>query len=92
MWATIAIYAVIIVVFYAVLLLPQQRRQKAAKALLDAVQVGDEVVLASGIHGFVSELEDNVAWIEVAPDVDLKVSRSSIASRLNVETSSDEES
>jgi preprotein translocase subunit YajC len=92
MTTTLAFYAIIIIVFYLVLLLPQQRRQKEAKALLAAIKVGDEVVLSSGIHGFVSELEADVAWVEVAPNVDLKVSRSSISARINAQTASESES
>ncbi len=92
MLATLAIYAVIIVVFYVLVLLPQQRRQKAARQLVAALTVGDEVVLDSGIHGFISEMEDTVVWVEVAPDVDLKVSRSAIASRLVPDNAGEEES
>ncbi len=91
MLPTLAIYAVIIAVFYVLVLLPQQRRQKAARELLAALSVGDEVVLESGIHGFISELEDTVVWVEVAPNVDLKVSRSAIASRLVAEPAGQEE-
>ncbi len=91
MLATLAIYAVIIAVFYALVLLPQQRRQKATRQLLAALSVGDEVVLDSGIHGFISEMDDTVVWVEVAPDVDLKVSRSAIASRLVPNTTGKEE-
>jgi preprotein translocase subunit YajC len=89
---TILIYGVILAVFYAVLLLPQQRRQKAKKELLNALQVGDEVLLTSGIHGFVSELDGAIAWVEVAPNVDLKVSRSAIEARLVDESPSEKES
>lgn len=81
--AVIAIYAVVLLLLYFVLFVPQQRRRKEAQALLASLEVGDEVVLASGIHGFISELEPTVVWIEVAPNVDLKVARSAIASRVN---------
>ncbi len=87
----IAIYAGFLAIFYVLVLLPQQRRQKAARELNAALSVGDEVVLESGIHGFISELEDTVVWLEVAPDVDLKVARSSIAARM-VATAGKEES
>lgn len=85
MLATLAIYAVILVVFYVLVLLPQQRRQKAARQLNASLSIGDEVILESGIHGFVSEIEDTVVWVEVAPDIDLKVVRSAIATRVNPE-------
>lgn len=79
---TIAVYAVIIILFYVVLLLPQQRRAKEAKALLASLEVGDEVVMASGIHGFVTAIDGPILWIEVAENVELKVARSAVASRV----------
>lgn len=86
MLATLAIYAVILLVFYMLVLLPQQRRQKAARQLNASLTIGDEVILESGIHGFISEIEDDVVWVEVAPEIDLKVARTAIATRLTPET------
>lgn len=78
--AQLIVFAVIFLVMYLVLILPQQRRQKETAAMLASLDVGDEVVLASGIHGFITTLDKTVAWIEVSEGVDLKVSRSAIAS------------
>ncbi len=68
---------------YAVLILPQQRRSKEHKALLASLEVGDEVLMNSGIHGFLSVLDGDVVWIEVAEGVELKVARSAIAGKVN---------
>ena len=66
---------------YYLLLRPQQKREKARRELVRSLQVGDEVVTNAGIHGVVAEVEDAVIWLEVAPDVELKVSRDAIAGR-----------
>ena len=68
--------------FYYLLLRPQQKRERARRELVRSLQAGDEVVTNSGIHGVVAEVEDAVVWIEVAPDVELKVSRDAIAGRV----------
>ena len=67
---------------YVALILPQQRKTKEHRALLASVQEGDEVVLNSGIHGFVQALDGDIMWIEVADRVELKVTRSAIATKL----------
>ncbi len=67
---------------YAFMIVPQQRKMKAHKALLNSLEEGDVVVTSSGIFGAVAEVEDEVVWLEVAPDVELKVLRSAITDRV----------
>ncbi len=81
---------VLLAVFgYVALIWPQQRRNRAHRELIASIEVGDEVLLNSGIHGFVSAMEPDVYWLEVADSVELKVSRSAVASK--VEPPADEE-
>ncbi len=70
---------------YYLLLRPQQKRERARRELVRSLEAGDEVVTNAGIHGVVAEVEDAIVWIEVAPDVELKVSRDAIAAKV-VET------
>ena len=71
-------------VMYVALILPQQRRTKEHRSLLSTLEDGDEIVLNSGIHGFITQLDTDVVWMEVAPGVELKVSRSAIATKIRV--------
>ena len=70
---------------YYLLLRPQQKRERARRELVRSLEAGDEVVTNAGIHGVVAEVEDAIVWLEVAPDVELKVSRDAIAGKV-VET------
>ena len=38
-------------IFYLILFLPQRKREKQAKAMRDAIKVGDDVVTIGGIVG-----------------------------------------
>jgi len=67
---------------YAFMIIPQQRKMKAHNSLLQSLQEGDVVVTSAGIYGAIAEVEDNVVWLEVAPDVELKVLRSAISDRV----------
>ncbi len=69
----------IFVVFYFLLIRPQQKRSKEAKAMLEALQKGDEVVSAGGIVGKISKLNDSYATIEVAAGVEMTVQRAAIS-------------
>ncbi|MFV0259020.1 MAG: preprotein translocase subunit YajC [Acidimicrobiales bacterium] len=69
-------------VAYFVLILPQQRRNRDHRALMASLAVGDEVVLNSGIYGFISGIEGDILWLEVAERVELKVSRSAVQAKI----------
>lgn len=77
-WIWMMPYALIFVIFYLLLIRPQQQKVKQHQAMLDALQKGDEVVTAGGIHGKVHGLTDTLVTLEVAQNVRIKVSRGRI--------------
>ena len=72
----------IFVVFYFLLIRPQQKKAKEAKAMLEALQKGDEVVTAGGLLGRIAKLTDQYATIEVAPNTEIIVQRRAVAQLL----------
>ena len=72
----------IFVVFYFLLIRPQQKRAKETKAMLNALQKGDEVITAGGIVGKIAKLNDQYAAVEIAPDVEISVQRGAISQLL----------
>ncbi len=66
----------------------QARRTKQANQVQGSVEVGDEVVLNSGIHGFVASVDPDVLWLEVADGLEIKVSKSAVQSVLKEPESS----
>jgi preprotein translocase subunit YajC len=69
----------IVVVFYFLLIRPQQKRAKETKAMLQALQKGDEVVTAGGVLGKITKLSDAYANVEIADSVEITVQRSAIS-------------
>lgn len=72
----------IFVVFYFLLIRPQQKRAKETRAMLEALQKGDEVVTAGGLVGKISKLTDQYASVEIAPNVEINVQRVAISQLL----------
>ncbi len=64
--------------FWLLLIRPQSRRQRELRNMQSALSVGDEVVLTSGIHGVVRGIDDDVAQVEVASGVVIRVARGAI--------------
>ena len=46
----------IFIVFYAILYIPQRRRNKKHQEFINDLQIGDDVVTESGIHGRVTTI------------------------------------
>lgn len=66
---------------YFLLFRPQQKRERERRALVNSLTEGDEVVTNAGIHGVIVEVEPTIVWMEVAPDVELKIARDAVAAR-----------
>jgi preprotein translocase subunit YajC len=72
----------IFAVFYFLMIRPQQKRAKETRAMLAALQKGDEVVTAGGVVGRIAKLTEQYAAIEIAPTVEITVQRVAIAQLL----------
>jgi preprotein translocase subunit YajC len=66
------------VVLYFIMIRPQMKRAKELKAMVDALQKGDEVVAAGGIVGRISKLSDGYLTLQIADGVDIQVQRASV--------------
>ena len=73
---------ILIVVFYVLILRPQQQRAKEQKAMIDALQKGDEIVTSGGLMGRVQKVGDNSLGIEIAENIVVQIQRSSVQSVL----------
>ncbi len=64
---------------YVFLIMPQRRAQRAQKELLNKLTPGTEVITTGGLHGTVTEIEDDdTVLLEVAEDTEVRVARSAI--------------
>ncbi len=69
----------IFVVFYFLLIRPQTKRAKEHREMIAALEVGAEVATTGGLLGKVTELSDQFATLEIAPGVNVKVQRHTVA-------------
>ena len=68
----------LLAVFYFLILRPQQKRVKEQKAMIEALQKGDEVATAGGILGKVIKVGEDSAAIEIADNVVIQVQKAAI--------------
>jgi preprotein translocase subunit YajC len=66
------------VVLYFVMIRPQMKRQKEAKALIESLAKGDEVITTGGMLGKISKIGETYLTIEVADKVEIQVQRGAV--------------
>ena len=66
------------VVLYFVMIRPQMKRQKEAKAMIDALAKGDEVVTTGGMLGKISNIGESYLTVEIATGVEIQVQRGAV--------------
>ena len=66
------------VVLYFVMIRPQMKRAKEHKAMVEAIQKGDEVIAAGGVLGKVTKVADNYVTIEISSNVEIRVQRPAV--------------
>lgn len=66
-------------IFYFLLIRPQQKKAKEHKALLESMKKGDNVITAGGVHGKITSVDNEIVTLEVANNVNIKITKSYIA-------------
>ena len=66
------------VVLYFIMIRPQMKRQKEAKAMVDALAKGDEVITSGGMIGRISKMGETYMHVEVANGVEIQIQRGAV--------------
>jgi preprotein translocase subunit YajC len=66
------------VLLYFLMIRPQMKRAKESKAMIEALQKGDEVITAGGVLGRITKLSDAYVSLEIAPNTEIAVQKSAV--------------
>ena len=83
MLSTILPFAAIILIFYFMMIRPQQKRQKEMKAMLESMKRGDKVITSSGIHGTITDIEDNIITDQIAENTKVRFEKVAVTTVIN---------
>lgn len=75
---------------YFLLIRPQRKRMKDQSAMQSQLGVGDEVITASGIYGFITGEEDDRFWLEIDDDVQIRIAKAAIQGKIDTSDADDE--
>ena len=74
---------ILLVVFWLVVLRPARTQQRTQQALQRSLEVGEDVVLSSGIFGTVTDIDDTQVGLEIAPGTVIRVARQVVVRRVD---------
>jgi preprotein translocase subunit YajC len=66
------------VLLYFLMIRPQMKRAKETKAMIEALQKGDEVITAGGVIGRITRLSDAYIGLEIAPNTEITVQKAAV--------------
>ena len=70
------------VLLYFLMIRPQMKRSKEHKQMVDGLQKGIEVVTAGGVVGKITKVGEQFLTLEIAPNIEISVQRSSVQQEL----------
>ncbi|MDX8386649.1 MAG: preprotein translocase subunit YajC [Gallionella sp.] len=68
----------LVAVFYFLILRPQSKRAKEHKAMMGALQRGDEIVTTGGEVGSINKVFEDYVSVELAENIEVTIQRSAV--------------
>jgi preprotein translocase subunit YajC len=78
-------------VFYFLLIRPQQKRAKEHADLVRSLEPGDDVLTNGGLYGTITAIDGQIAELEIAEGVLVRIQRAAIAELIEWDTGDDAE-
>ena len=76
---------------YFFLIRPQRKRMKEQASMQSSLGIGDEVITSSGLYGFITGEEDDLFWLEIDDDVQIRIARAAIQGRVTPSDDDDDD-
>lgn len=73
---------IIFVLFYFMIIRPQMKAAKEQRAMITALQKGDEIITSGGIVGKVTKVTDDFVTVEIAANTEITVQKQAVQSAL----------
>lgn len=70
------------VLLYFLMIRPQMKRSKEAKAMVESLQKGDEVITAGGVLGRISKISEAYITLEIAPNTEISIQKAAVQTLL----------
>ena len=72
------VIVVLFALFWFLLVRPQRRRSSEQVALIESLEVGDEIVSAGGLYGVITEMEGEELRVEISDGLVVRMARNAV--------------
>ena len=76
-------------VFYFLLIRPQKKRADEHASLVNALEAGDDVLTTGGLYGTITAIDGQIAEMEIADGIIVRIQRSAVADLIEWDTGDD---
>jgi len=84
-WWMIIFLVAIFAIMYFLMIRPRQKQQRQQEEMLKELRAGDKVIIAGGIYGQIERLGEDTVILKIESGATMKVARSSILGKEEVE-------
>lgn len=78
-YQSLILFGGIAIIFYFFMIRPQQKKQKDQKKFINDIKKGDQIVTIGGIHGRISDMDEETVTLDVEKGARIKFERSAIS-------------
>ena len=86
-WGMLIFLVAIFAAMYFLMIRPRQKQQKQHEEMMSELRAGDKVIIAGGIYAQIESLGEDTAIVQIESGATMKVARSSILGKQEVEES-----
>lgn len=69
----------VLVLFWVMMIVPQRKQQKQRNTMLQNLKKGDKIIMTAGIHGEITEIDEDDIRVRIADKTEVQISKSAIA-------------
>ena len=81
--AALITFVPLLIILYFLMIRPQQKRAQAQQAMMRTVHEGDEVLTTGGFYGYITAVEDDLFWLELADGVQVRIAKAAVMRRID---------
>ncbi len=81
-WISFLLIGGFVAVFYFLLIRPQSKQRKRHQELLTSLSRGDEVIMASGMMGVITRVDEDSVMVKVAQNTELRFQKQAVNATL----------
>jgi preprotein translocase subunit YajC len=87
-WGMVILLVAMFAIMYFLTVRPRQKQQRRHEEMMKELRVGDKVIIAGGIYGQIERLGEDTVILKIESGATMRVARSSILGKQEVEESS----